>query len=226
MKKIILTAAAVLAFGLTNAQDMKFGAKAGLNVASISGLDNSKSLFGANLGVFAEFKISDKFAVQPEILFSMQGAKGSISETETSGSGAFSITSTFNAENKAALNYINIPIMAKFFVTEQLSLQAGPQIGFLMSLETTSETSGSTTTTFGGNTTTTVATPTSSSSSDKSNSNSVDFGLNFGAGYDITENIFVEARYNLGLNNINKNTITGQSDIKNRVISVNLGYKF
>ena len=43
MKKIIFSIAAVLAFGFANAQDVKYGAKAGLNMSSIS-TDGASSL--------------------------------------------------------------------------------------------------------------------------------------------------------------------------------------
>jgi opacity protein-like surface antigen len=214
MKKIILTAAAVLAFGLTNAQDMKFGAKAGLNVASTdysapSGSNVSlSSVYGANAGVFADFKVSDKFSVQPELLFSMQGQKASLSETEAGYTASF--------ENKLSLNYLNIPIMAKYYVIEKLSLQAGPQIGILMSATSKNDSTSN----FPGD----VNVSTSTDNKDKLNG--VDFGLNFGAGFDITENISIDARYNLGLSQTQKDLGTNEKAIKNRVFSINLGYKF
>jgi opacity protein-like surface antigen len=209
MKKVILSAIAVLAFGLTNAQETKFGAKLGLNVATLSSKDSDgiKSKIGLNIGGFAEIKISETFAFQPELLFSMQGAKSS---TSNSGSG-FSSTS----ESTGSLNYINIPLMAKYFVIPKLSIEAGPQIGFLLSAKTEFTSS----TTFGG------TTQTSSDSKDtKEFYKTVDFGLNFGASYDITENIFAGVRYNLGLSDIIKDN-TGNS-VKNSVFSLNAGYKF
>lgn len=76
MKKILLSAVAVFTFGLTNAQDVSYGVKGGLNLSNLSGdIEDAKSLFGAHVGAFAEIKITDKFSVQPELLFSMQGAK-------------------------------------------------------------------------------------------------------------------------------------------------------
>ena len=67
MKKITLAVITVLSFGFANAQGVKFGAKAALNVASLTGdVDNVSSLVGFQIGAFAEFKLSDKFAFQPE----------------------------------------------------------------------------------------------------------------------------------------------------------------
>lgn len=205
MKKVILSAIAVLAFGVTNAQETKFGAKLGLNVATLSSKDSEgiKSKIGLNIGGFAEIKISETFAFQPELLFSMQGAKSSTS------------SSSFTTESTSSLNYINIPLMAKYFVIPKLSIEAGPQIGFLLSAKS----EFTSTSTFGGTTQTR-----SSSNDTKEFTKTVDFGLNFGANYDITENIFAGIRYNFGLSDIAKEN-EGNS-VTNRVFSLNVGYKF
>ena len=110
MKKLFLAAFAVFAFTSVNAQD--FGVFA--NYASNS-FDGGDSTSGFNIGVLAGFEISEKFSVQPELLYSAQGAK------EDGGDG------------ELKLDYINIPVMAKFYVAEGFSLEAGPQVGFLMS---------------------------------------------------------------------------------------------
>ena len=76
MKKIILSAVAVMAFGFANAQEVKFGVKAALNVASLTGdVEDVSSLVGFQVGGFAEIKLSEKFAIQPEVLYSAQGAE-------------------------------------------------------------------------------------------------------------------------------------------------------
>ena len=181
MKKIILTAAAVFAFSFANAQDMKFGVKGGLNSSTLSGADGAKSIIGVNLGGFVEFKVSDKFSVQPELLYSMQGAKFE--------------TGTLN------MNYINIPVMAKYAVADKFNLQAGPQIGFLMSAKYDSV-------------------------DVKDQMKSLDFGVNLGAGYDFTENLGLDLRYNLGLAQTQKELMTGQTAAKNAVIQLSVGYKF
>ena len=53
----------------------------------------------------------------------------------------------------------------------------------------------------------------------------VDFGLNFGLGYNITESLSAGVRYNLGLSDINDiEGYTGKN--QNSVFQVSLGYKF
>jgi opacity protein-like surface antigen len=181
MKKIILSVVAVLAFGFTNAQGVKFGVKAALNVSTLTGdVDDASSLVGFQVGGFAEIKVSEKFAVQPELMFSTQGSE---SEGEN-----------FN------LDYINIPVMAKYYVAKSFSVEAGPQIGFLVSAEIDGE-------------------------DVKDFVSSTDFSFNFGAGYDFTENLSAGLRYNLGLTNVYDVDISDDS-VKNGVFSVSLGYKF
>ncbi len=184
MKKVLLSAVAIFVFGFANAQETKFGIKAGLNMANLSGdIENTSMKPAFHVGAFAEIKISDKFAVQPEVLYSAQGAK------VDGGNYAF--------------NYLNVPVMAKFFATEKFSIEAGPQIGFLMSAK--------------GN-------PDEGDSIDvKEFLTSTDFGLNLGLGYDFTENFSAGLRYNFGLSNISEED---NGDIKNNVLSVSVGYKF
>jgi long-subunit fatty acid transport protein len=202
MKKIILTAMAVFALSFANAQETKFGAKVALNIASVTGdVEDASSLVGFQIGGFAEFKISDKFAIQPELMYSAQGVKESYSEVGYS----------FKYESKLA--YLNIPVMAKFYATPKFSLEFGPQIGFLLSAKA-------------DYTETLEGVSLSESEDIKDNLESVDFGLNFGAGYDFTENLTAGLRYNLGLSNVAKTDTGDNSKIHNSVFSLSLGYKF
>ena len=200
MKKIILTVAAVCAFGFANAQETKFGVKGGINLSNYSGdSDDYEGKVGFNVGGFAEIKISDKFAIQPELLFSTQGAKFSESGPD------------FTVTYKENLSYLNIPVMAKYYVADKFSIEAGPQIGFLVAAKGKGE----------GNFT---GTNFSESEDIKSDFNTVDFGVNFGLGFDFTEKVSLGFRYNLGLSNVIKDS----SDFKdaNSVLSLSIGYKF
>ncbi|MGH2665844.1 porin family protein [Flavobacterium sp.] len=184
MKKVVLTAAALFAFGFANAQEVKFGVKAGLNLANLSGdLENTSMKASFHVGGFAEIKLSDKFGIQPEVLYSVQGAD------VDGGTYEFS--------------YVNVPVMAKFYPIPQLSLEAGPQIGFLTSAK---------------------GKPDSGPDVDvKEFLKSTDFGVNVGASYNITDNFLAGLRYNIGLANISDEE---NGDIKNGVLSLSVGYRF
>ncbi|WP_339889954.1 porin family protein [uncultured Flavobacterium sp.] len=213
MKKLLFAAVAVFALGNVNAQDMKFGVKAGLNVFTLTGdVEDAESLIGAHAGVFAEFKISDKFSFQPELVYSMQGAKNEESSTETFGGETY----TEKYESKLKLSYINIPLMAKYYVSEKFSLEAGPQIGFLMSAK-----NDFTYTLTGGG----FDESESANEDVKDGFKGIDFGFNFGLAYDFTENVFAGARYNLGLGDIN-DVDGSDAKINNAGFQVSVGYKF
>lgn len=184
MKKLILSVAAIFAFGFASAQDTKFGLKGGLNLANFTD-DGFTIKAGVNFGGFAEVKINSSFAIQPELIFSMQGAKKDSYSFST--------------------NYINIPVMAKVTLGEGFSLQAGPQLGVLVSA---------------------IASANGVDVDVKSDLKTIDFGLNVGAGYDVNENIMIDARYNFGVGGLSKNLAAGATDSNNRVISLSLGYKF
>jgi long-subunit fatty acid transport protein len=204
MKKIILSAVAVLAFGFTNAQDVKFGAKAGLNISNITGDTDElgySSKTGLFFGGFAEVKISDKFSFQPELLFSNLGVK----------SEEVDILDDYKYESKIVLNYLNVPLMAKFYVADKFSLEAGPQLGFLLSSK------AKYTETFDGDTE-------SGSEDIKDTFNGFDFGFNFGTSYDFTNNISAGVRYSVGLSNILKDS--GSFKSHNSNLAFALAYKF
>ena len=190
MKKMILSAIAIFTIGFANAQEVKFGAKAGLNLANISGGGTDTNVRTSfYVGGLAEFGISDKFFIQPELVYSSQG-----------------FINKSNTDFSVQLDYLNLPIMAKYMVAEGFSLQAGPQIGFLLSAKN--------------------KTP-EGSSDIKENLSKVDFSLGLGVGYDINENFNIGFRYNLGLSKINKESApSGSSDIKNSVFQIGVGYTF
>lgn len=207
MKKLLL-GIALVAFSTVNAQDFSFGAKAGLNVSNIrvSEGDGLDSRISFHVGGLAEIKFSDKLALQPELLFSSQGAKMEEKRTVGSASASSDITTK--------LNYLNLPIMAKYFIMDGLAVEAGPQIGFLLSAKRTTEISS----------TGPISISTGKDTDIKDQMNTVDFGLNFGASYKLDFGLFFGARYNLGLTNIAKDS--GDITYKNSVIQISAGYMF
>ncbi|SRX55811.1 porin family protein [Aequorivita sp. CIP111184] len=117
MKKLLLfVAVATLSFTAAQSQNVRFGAKAGVNFSSLNGsdIDNVDMLTGLHVGAVARIGISELFAIQPEIVYSLQGY-------------------SLDDDLKVNLNYINLPIMVDFTLAEGFSLQAGPQVGFNLS---------------------------------------------------------------------------------------------
>lgn len=186
MKKLLfLVALATLGISKsTYAQDVKFGVKTGLNLANITGASDvdTNNLIGFHIGAISEISVSDKFSVQPELLYTRQGSE---------------IGNAF----KIKLDYLAIPIMAKYYVMPKLSLELGPQVSFLVSDKIEFEGAGI--------------------PDAETDAASTDFGLNVGAGYKLDSGIFMQARYNFGISTISENP-----DLKNSVLKLSLGYQF
>jgi hypothetical protein len=196
MKKLFLFAALAL-FSLTfSIAQVNFGAKAGVNFSDITGddVDSFTGRTGFHVGFVAEIMITETFAFQPEIMYSAQG-----SDYEESFEGE-------SYTGEAPIDYINVPLMAKLYVGEGgFSVEAGPQIGLLMSAKFKED---------------------GEEIDIKDDLKSTDFGVNLGLGYKMESGLNFGARYNLGLSNANDSDLDGGAEYKNSVIQVSVGYFF
>lgn len=204
MKKFLLVVIAVVTLGSVQAQttfknkvegitgtEFYFGPKFGFNVASISDDFLNKSKFSFHLGAFAEFKFNDLFGLQTELIYSRQGDKGKASGDKV----------------WARVNYLNIPVLAKFYVWEGISVDLGPQLGFALNGKYKAKSGG-----------TEVKT-------DMDHLNTVDLSFAMGLSYDFNMGLVVSARYNLGLTNVLEKDHRGGNN-QNRVFQLSAGWKF
>ena len=118
MKKVLFVLVLMLSAGIIANAQFKFGIKAGANFAGIND-DDTDMKTGVTAGVLGQFKFSERWAIQPEVLFNMQGAKYK--------SGSTKIDWKFN--------YVAIPVMVQFYIIDGLSVEIGPQFGILVSAE-------------------------------------------------------------------------------------------
>lgn len=186
MKKIVTLAAAVLASASMFAQS-EVGAisivpKVGLNLATITNSgDEAKMKIGFAVGAEAGYQISNSFAVTGGLLYSNQGLKYSDGdESET-----------------ANYHYLNIPILANYYITKGLAVKAGIQPGILLGAKVGSE-------------------------DIKKGCNTIDFSIPVGVSYEIS-NVVIDARYNIGLTNTKKDS---EKSHRNSVFQISVGYKF
>jgi hypothetical protein len=201
---------ALLAFVYAGAQEKdkpvketKFGSKLGMNLANLAGSDagDANIIIGFNAGLFVEIPISDKFTFQPEILYSAQGSKSE---------GPLNVEGTiYNVEATLKFNYINIPLMFKYHVDKNFSLEAGPYVGFLASSKLKAKIEGLGTETIDMN----------------DNLKSTDIGLGIGMNYEFSDVIFANARYQGGLTQIG-DAASGGNNIKNSILQIGLGFRF
>ena len=111
--KLTLLIALVFGAATTQAQDLDFGIKAGVNYASISDIEGGDpdSKIGFTGGVFVGARFN-ALSVTAEVLFSQQGAE-------------------FDSE-KIDLDYALVPIIAKVHFLRIFNIQAGPQLSYLV----------------------------------------------------------------------------------------------
>jgi hypothetical protein len=112
-----LATAIFLLVGTVHAQHANFGVKGGLNLYNIKNDNNvnfdARTSF--HLGMLLHFHVTSNFAVQPELLYSSQGAK----------------YNTGNGDVNLKLEYANVPVMFQYMFDNGFRLEAGPQVGFL-----------------------------------------------------------------------------------------------
>jgi hypothetical protein len=189
MKKILfITLLTTLTYALQAQVHADWGVKAGLNLANLkientSSPDSKVAVFA---GLLAHLHFEQHWAVQPEIMYSNQGAKQDISGTEY----------------KVKLHYINLPVLLQYMTGSGFRLQTGPQLGILAAAKTKA----------------------GESQTDANNLyKTFDLAWVLGASYVTNGGFGIDARYNIGLANINDQ---GGSSVKNRVWQFGLFYQF
>lgn len=218
MKKIMMIAAMMVAAVTANAQNevgqITLKPTVGMNIASMTKTEgDSKVRVGIAAGVEAEYGITESFSLSAGLLYSMQGVKGN---------GSFDLDffdEYFNYEGDAEytgkatvkLDYINIPILANYYVIPGLAIKAGIQPAFNVSKKVKFEGD-----VIYGNKKETV-------NVDKKIDDGVkafQFAIPVGISYEY-KNFVLDARYNIGVTKAFKYT-----DSRHSVFQLTLGYKF
>lgn len=168
--------------------------KIGFNVTQMTKTDDADARIGFTAGAEVDYQVTDMFALTAGALYSQQGCKF--------GEGVTYAT--------IKLDYINIPILANFYIVDGFALKIGIQPGFLVndkmkagdddvSIEVGAEDL------FGSDAL-----------------KNVDFSIPVGASYEFS-NVKFDVRYNFGISP----AIKGFEDSsKNSVFQLTVGYKF
>jgi hypothetical protein len=117
MRKVFLFAIALIIINSSYAQ-VRFGLKAGGNLANVDGFDKSKMKLGLSAGPALQIKLANVFFLQPELLYSIKGSQSD---------------SLQNSDAKLDLNYITLPILVGYRLAPNFSIKLGPEIGRLLS---------------------------------------------------------------------------------------------
>jgi hypothetical protein len=118
MKRIIFSAVMLLLVRGAYAQHVEYGIKGGVNFANLkddAANNDADNKTGFHLGGLAHIHLNRSWAIQPEIVYSTQGAE--------------------YGNGKLKLNYINVPVLAQYMFAEGFRLQTGPQLGILTTSE-------------------------------------------------------------------------------------------
>jgi len=110
-----------------------FSLKFGLSCGTLKGVNEElERLGGANIGLFATIRLSDKFSLVPEV--DPVSRKG-ITNIPFISSGDPALDPYFDESTKSALvlNYVDIPVLLKYRLGGRVNLAAGPFVGFLTS---------------------------------------------------------------------------------------------
>ena len=187
MKKVMVCLfACIMTLAATecvNAQKVNFGVKAGLNLSTWN-YDDASLRPGFHAGGFATVQFSRMFAVQPEVMYSMEG---SAYEGELY---AFGV-SWPNAKVTSTVHKLNVPVMLQFTPISMLTIEAGPQFGFNLAVSHHSKSN------IAG-----IVETERDVDVDKENYNTFEMGIAAGLKLNLTRNMAIGARYVYGISPI------------------------
>jgi hypothetical protein len=192
MKPPLLLLAVLLFTGTAvYAQGIHLGIKAGANMNKIDGESfKDRFTYGYNAGAYLQVPLGKKLSIQPEVLFN---------QLSTDTSNRFSELYKLSGDkiSRINLNYLSIPVLLNYKLSNFISLQAGPQFGILMSQDKNLLEEG------------------------KEAFKKGDFGLVGGVQLNIV-GVKVFGRYQVGLNNIND--IDNKDKWKSQSIQLGVGF--
>ncbi len=165
--------------------------KVGFNLATITSDDDAKMKFGLVAGADLTYQIAEQFAFSVGAFYSMQGATG---DEKYNG---------VKVDVTNSLDYINVPILANYYIIPGLAIKAGIQAGLNVKHESKVEANGQ------------------SATADIEHFQNFDLSIPLGLSYEISSFV-IDARYNLGLTKLVD--ISGSTS-KNSVFQFTVGYK-
>ena len=212
---------AVAVTNTADQQPIRFGVRAGLNVADISGdavrafedvADFAQGAVsremrpGFHAGVYATIPLGAGFAIEPGLSYSEKG-------TVLQGRVPLEQFKFLNVRltGTGRLAYIDVPVLAKVFVTRGFYVFAGPQASFLVSGKVRAEAGA-------------LGFDAYQQDFDiKNQLRTVDFAAVGGLGYQLDNGLGLSAGYDYGLSSLDKNN---RFDAQNRVIKASVNYSF
>jgi long-subunit fatty acid transport protein len=186
--KLLIIIGILLITNLEIKAQTEYGIKAGPNISKYTGdlvfNDEYNYRFGFYIGGFTNFIINEKLKIQSELLFAQQGTNLTIKDIEIIES-PDQPPIIGNSKTKIVESTLLIPVLAQYYVNENIYLEAGPQFGYIINRDEEI---------------------TESPIDDPSFNNvaefdydKFDFGFSLGSGYELNDTMTINLRYYFGL---------------------------
>lgn len=131
-KKILFILISLLFAGLSlqAQQEHRYGFRLGLNYSELDFNDNASGIIGGSeddarigfmAGFFAQYFLSEKFSIQPELQYSAQGERSKVTGVNTGTQGD-------KSSDRLKVNMLQLPVFLNFHL-KKLNLSVGPQVG-------------------------------------------------------------------------------------------------
>lgn len=170
--------------------------------------------YGWRAGVEAAFQLTDKFALAAELKYSLQGANYEDFEIPANHTDDYNLDATTVSDISLSQHYVQLPILARYYVARGFAIQAGLQPGYCVSNTL------STSLTYGNKPMDVVDDKTDLLSK-------FDLSVPVGITYE-AYGIVLDARYNIGVTNVYGGSWDGgtKPTSRNSVVEISLGYRF
>ncbi|ERM81731.1 hypothetical protein P872_19280 [Rhodonellum psychrophilum GCM71 = DSM 17998] len=200
MKKSILVFAVLAFFSLEiQAQNVTrsdaaggFGVRGGASFFNFGGSDASNNDYtnrtGFHAGVYSNLFLGERIALEPGVYYAVKGTQND------------DLTNS-----RAVLNYVDVPLLLRFYIAKGINVFGGPQASFLTSSKFEGDLFGTT------------------YSYDTESITKTDLGFVVGLGYNLPKGINLQGSYDYGTSPVFKNS---DAEIFNRGFKVSLGYSF
>lgn len=217
MKKFLLLAAVAVMGMIVQAQEFRFGPKAGFAMSTLKIDDKQDDLGKRNMdpkytfyiGGMAEYKINDNFGFQAEVLYSPLGGKEKID-------GVNAGIVYVGEQTKVDLGTLLVPVSAKYFITESFSVAAGANFGVILSAKQK--------TVIGSDFMNVQVEGDSDEVDIKDDIKKLNIAPFVGVEYMLENGLFFDARYSLGVSNLSNDGSGGK--ITNSFAQIGVGFKF
>ena len=173
------------------------------------GLKLDKTAMGGVLiGAEFEYQLTDMFSMAAGVNYSMQGSAWK-DDNVLLGGVKYKIKDT-----KVELGYINVPVVVNAYLFRGFAVKTGVQFGFLVSANMKASFSAESDV---------VNQTVNYDMKIKDECKKFDVSIPVGVSYQFKVPIVIDARYNIGLTNVGKDS---DESIKNQVFQLTVGYKF